>query len=310
MRAAVLAGALLLAGCVTESGPYDPDFPLYLLGSIDVSGGEIHCGFLGGSGDGVAGAAGYLYFIDYAQGYLKAEVPVGGPISDVASTTDGGYAVAAASDSLYYVSDQTYAVHDPLPMGGTAAFLFSTWSTMYVLRTDGSVVSVDVTTSPWSVSGQQQTGVSSVQAAAVDPERSSLFVAVEGSLYRLSVPAFDVVAQGETSVQALDLCAPGGGSVYLLPEGSSRIWKMSAGTCAKLSELPLPAVGTSLGAMASAGYLYAGCEGRGLLVLESSTGTVVGQYGGISAPGDISVSTDGARALIGIPYDCKVQMLN
>lgn len=310
MRAAVLAGALLLAGCVTESGPYQPGFPLYLLGSVDVPGGEIHCAFLGGSGDGVAGAAGNLYFIDYAQGYLRAEVPVGGPISDVASTADGGYAAAAASDSLHYVSDQTYLAHDPLPVGGTAAFLFSTWSTMYVLRTDGKVLSVDVTTSPWSVGGEQETGVAGVKAAAFDPDHSSLFVASSSTLYKLSVPSFEVLAQNDISLEAIDLCAPGNDRVYLMPEGSNRIWEMSAGTCAKLSELPLPGVGTSLGAMPSGSHVYAGCEGRGLLVLESSTGTVVGQYGGISAPGDVSVSTDGARALIGLPYDCKVQMLN
>ncbi|MCP4648012.1 MAG: hypothetical protein GY852_09825, partial [bacterium] len=106
--------SLLLFACESAGPSINSEFPVFMLQCVNTGGPPTACDFLGGDGDGLAAANTYLYFIDRDAGYVKAEVALGVPVTDVGSSPEGGYGLAIAGNVLYVVSNDIYTVHEQI----------------------------------------------------------------------------------------------------------------------------------------------------------------------------------------------------
>ena len=298
---AAFLGAMA-AGCGTTGPDLSVDFPAFLLQDIDCSslGPPVQGCFIGSSQDGVLAAGGYLCFIDHDMGFILDTLGLGYPINDVAATADGGYAMAVSDALFHYASNDTYQSHDPLVLGPSspAWFLLARpqGGTAWVVHQDGTVTVVN--TLSWSVSGSYPTDVSSATAAAAGPDGTAIFVADEydGIIRKLETSSFTTVAECGTSGVVHDM-ETGPDGVYAAVGCGSEAWVIDFGTGQHDDTIYLPEAATSIEPTPDGEYVFAGCPGYGIAVVNREGRVEAGllDYG---VPDDIRISSDGHRGLL------------
>jgi hypothetical protein len=309
--AACLSAVLLAAGCGDPAGPsFDVDFPFFYLQDIDVAGAPGNACFLGQSGDAVACAGTRLYFIDYGQGYVRADVDLGYPIECCATTAEGGYGLAVSGQLLFYVSDETYLVHEPVLLPGEARIIVTkpTSNIVWVVCDGGWIATVSTVT--WQVTAWTATDVSDPVQAVVSADGASMFVAdaADSTVRKLGSSTFQTQAVQEIPGGATDLCSSPYSGVYASSASLPEIWHLDQGTGLHDYTVPIPAWAAAIAVTPDDAYLYAGCPGEGTAVVDME-GFLEASSSGFGDAGDISVSGDGQRAVICSPSLMKVFIL-
>jgi len=301
----VLTAAVLV---LTACGPTDPvisvDFPFYFLQDIDVSGISSNSCFLKAGGDGIA-SADSLYFIDYQNGFLRAKVYLEGyPIEDVGATAEGGYALGLCGNLLFYVSNSTYTVHEPVALSSYGRFILTdptggSWH-LYSIGTDGTVTTISSLS--WDViSVIQVPGLTDPAGAVITADGSSIFIADRGDDTVKKISASNpgtVLTESDIPGGIADIYAGGGGLVYVAPDSIEAIWGIDTGTGLHYSTYPLDAPAVSVAVTPDDKYIYAGFSGAGVTVINAQNlevEAIATQYG---TPYDISIDPGGGRAIL------------
>jgi len=298
------AVTLILTGC----GPTDPvisiEFPFYFLQDIDVSGLPSECCFLKAGGDGIA-SADSLYFIDYQNGYIKAKDYLQGyTIEDVGATAEGGYALGLCGNLLFYVSNSTYTVHEPVVLSSYGRFILTdptggSWH-MYSIGTDGSVTTISSLS--WDVvSVTQVPGLIDPVGAVITADGSSIFIADRGDDTVKKISASDpgtVLTECEIPGGIADIYAGGGSLVYVAPDSIEAIWGIDTGTGLHYSTYPLESSAVSVAVTPDDHYIYAGFSGAGVTVINAQNLEVEASATQYGTPFDISIDAGGGRAIL------------
>jgi hypothetical protein len=300
---AVLAGLLVL-GCGTTNPTITADFPFFFLQDVDVSGIPEHCCYLSSGGDGVAGADS-LYFIDYQNGFVRARVSVEGyTIEDVGATADGGYGLALCGNLLYYVSNDTYTVHSPVPLSSYGVFILTNptggnWH-LYSVGLSGTITTINSLS--WDVTAVDTvTGLQDPVAAVITADGSSIFIA-DGSddtikMISTSNPG-TVTAQCTVPGGVADLYAGPGNLIYAAADSLSAIWGIDTGTGQHFSTYPLDSPAVSVAVTPDDNYLFVGFSGSGVSVINTQNLDVEATSTSYGTPHDIAINADGNRAII------------
>ena len=298
--------ALIL--CLTGCGPTDPvisiDFPFYFLQDIDVSGVPSDCCFLEAGDDGIA-AADSLYFLDYFDGYTRAKVYLQGyPIEDVGATAEGGYALGLCGNLLFYVSDGTYTVHDPVPLSSYGRFILTnptggSWH-LFSVGSDGTLTTINY--SSWDVTDVTQVpGLTDPVGAVITSDGSAIFIADGGDDTVKKIATSNpgtVLAECDVPGGIADIYAGGGSLVYVAPDSISAIWGIDTGTGQHYSTYPLVAPAVSVAVTPDDHYIYAGFSGAGVSVINTQNLEVEASATEYGTPYDIAIDGSGHRALL------------
>jgi hypothetical protein len=106
-----------------------------------------------------------------------------------------------------------------------------------------------------------------------------------------------------------DMCASPAGGVFAAPSELYEAWHFDQSTGLRDFSVPLPGIPECLAATPDSEYLFAGCAGHGLVVVDMS-GNVEAQTESWGLPSDIAVSGDGQRALYCAPELLKLVMVS
>lgn len=303
--------ALLLSGCEDYDVPASIDFPFFFLQDVDCVEAPDACVFLDETGSAIACAGSTLYFLDYSQGYVLNSIDLGDQLSCCAASSEGGYAAAASGVQLFYVSEGTYAEHDPVLLSAPAAFMLTKpyGTVIYVVCTDGSVSTVS-TVGDWYEVSNTDTSVDSPGAAAIDEDGSALFVfdAADSTVKKLSTNGFGLLAEQEVPCAVSDICTAPGGGVFAAPSELYEAWHISRSSGLHDYSVPLPGRPECLAVTSDGAYLYAVCAGTGIAVVDMD-GEVEAQTGSYGQPSDVAVSGSGQRALFCCPDLMKLIMV-
>jgi hypothetical protein len=301
----------LLTGCETTGPSFENDYPVYYLQNIDVAGAPVACDFFGTEGDGIAGAGTHLYFIDRDLGYVRADIDLGQPVDDVATTSEGGYAAAVCGTLLYYVSNEIYFVNDAvvLPVNGIFVLAKPGASILYVVGSDGTVATVE--TVNWTVSGTHSTDVASPTAAAVSSDGQALFVAdgADSTVKKLSTASFEVLAECPVEGGTADLYAGSGSSIWAAPASKAELWTINVSSGLHDGTYQLPSLPVSVAVMSNGLYAFAGVPGHGTVVVDTQSGEVEMTVGDYGTPDDIAILGSGARSLLCVGERYEVYVL-
>ena len=302
---------MVLVGCDPASPSFYYDYPISYLQNISTSGTPVACDFFGTAGDGLAGSGTHLYFIDSDVGYVLADIDLGQPINDVTTTAEGGFGVAVCSTLLYYVSNDTYVVHNAvvLPVDGIFVVTKPQSNTLYVIGSDGTVVEVE--TINWTVSATHTTGLTSPAAAAVSSDGQALFVAdgADNTVKKLSTSSFEIQAECPVEGGVADLYAGSGSSIWAAPAQKSELWTINLGSGLHDGTYQLPSYPVSVAVMSSGLYVFAGCPGYGTVVIDTQTGDTEMTVSDYGTPDDIAILGSGDRSLLCVAERFEVYVL-
>ncbi len=311
ITAAVLT-ALMSSGCGTTGPSFTVDFPFFFLQDIDCTASPVACTFTEDDGDGLACVGSSLFFLDRDQGYVLAEVDLGSPLSCCTASSEGGYAAAASGLQFFWVSNGTYVAHDPILLSAPAAFMLTKpyGTVIYVVCTDGSISTVS-TVGDWYEISNTETAVTQPSAAALTVDGTAIFVAdaADSSVKVLDPSGFGLLSEQQMSSPINDMCASPEGGVFAAPSALYEAWHFDQSTGLRDFSVPLPGIPECLAATPDAGYLFAGCAGHGIVVVDMS-GNVEAQTESWGLPSDIAVSGDGQRALYCAPELLKLVMVS
>jgi DNA-binding beta-propeller fold protein YncE len=302
--AASAAIITLYSGCGVTGPDMSVEFPFYFLQDVSTGTIPMHCCYLKSGDDGVA-ATDSLYFIDYQQGYCLARIGLQGyTVEDVAATAEGGYAMALCGNLLFYVSDGTYVVHNPVVLGSYGRFLLTdptggSWH-VYSIGSNGTIITVN--TQSWDVVAVDTvSGLNDPVAAAITADGSAIFVADAGddTIKRISTGNLGTVtAECEVPGGISDLYAGPGNLVYAAPDSLSQIWGIDTGTGQHYSTYETPGPALSVAVTPDDGYIYVALQTSGLSVIDAQSGEVEASSPSYGTVYDMAVNGSGNRALI------------
>ena len=303
MKTALLAIAsaiLMLSAACDSSGPsINSDFPAFYLQDVTTAAPPTSCGFLGGNGDIIAGAGNYVYFVDADQGYARAEMSLGVPVTDVAGSPEGGYGLALSGNVLYVISNDIYTVYTQilLPQAGSFVIPRPSSTSVFVLCTDGTLVKIE--TVGWTITKAGPTDLSSPVAAAMGSSGEYLFAAdSDGKVYKISTSDFSTAAQTTVDGGVNGMCPTPLGEVFLSPDGTSEVWAIDCGTGQHTRTFSVPATPTALAVTGEGKYLYASVPGYGFAVVNTTDNTIEAVIDSFGDPSDIAVNSQSTRAVI------------
>ena len=301
---AAVTAIVLSTGCGVTNPDLSLEFPFYLLQDISTPAIPVSCCYLKSGDDGVAGADS-LYFVDYQDGYCLAVVGVQGyTIEDVGATAEGGYALALCGNLLFYVSDGTYIVHNPVALNSYGRFILTqpqggSWH-LYSIGADGSVTTVN--SQSWDVvSVDQVSGLDDPVAAVITANGQHIFIAdgSDNTVKKVSIADLtSVVAECHVPGGVSDMYAGPGNLIYAAPDSLSEIWGIDTGTGQHYSTYQIQSPAVSVAVTPDDHYLYAGYQGDGISVISTETGdeeVFSTSYGTIT---DIAVNGSGSRAML------------
>lgn len=315
-RSAALFLLLLVPEACGPTGPnLDVDFPVFALQDIDCSamGGPTACDFIGSAQDGIFIAGSHLCFVDHDMGYVLAAVDVGYPLNDVAATADGGYAIAVSDALFHYVSNDTYAGHEPLALGvsSPAVFLLARpqGGSAYVIHQDGSVTVIN--TLSWTVSENHPTDVVSPEAAAISSDGTAVFVAdaSDGTIKKLETTSFGTVSECGTGGSVFDMEPGPDDRIYAAVGCANEVWIIDVGTGQHYDTVNLPGTAVSAEVTPDGLYVFAGCPGYGMVVVDTADGSVEATIADYGVPDDMGISPNGHRALLCVESALEVYVL-
>lgn len=294
-----LALLLVMAACDSTGPSINSDFPAFYLQDITTGALPTSCCFLGGDGDILAGAGTYLFFVDSDNGYVRAEVSLGVPVTDVAGSPEGGYGLAVSGNVLYVVSNDIYTIHSQvvLPQVGSFVVPKPNSTVVFVLCADGTLAKVE--TVGWSITKVGQTDCASPVAAALGTSGDYLFAADEdGTVYKISTSDFSTAAQTTVENGVNGMCSTPLGEVFVSPGGTSEVWAIDCGTGQHSRSFSVPGSPTALAVTGSGKYLYATVPGYGFAVVNTTDNSIEAVIDSFGDPVDIAVNTQTTRAVL------------
>ncbi|MDM7992062.1 MAG: WD40 repeat domain-containing protein [Candidatus Fermentibacter sp.] len=304
---------LLAPGCGTTGPSFTVDFPFFYLQDVDCGNTPTVCAFMSDGGDGLACAGSDLYFLDHGQGYVLAKVDLGVPLSCCTASSEGGFAAAASGLQFFYVSDETYAEHDPILLDAPASFLLTKpyGTVIYAVCADGSVSTVSTVGTQWSQISNDPTGVGQPSAAAITSDGSVIFVAdaADSTIKALDPSGFGTLAEAYVGCPVADMCASPAGGAFAAPSDLPEVWHLDQSTGLHDYTVGLPGTPECIAVTPDAQYIFAGCTGHGIVVVDMQ-GEIQAQTGSYGQPSDIAVSGDGQRALYCSPDLMKLLMVS
>ncbi len=300
----VLVTIFIGTGCGTTGPVITTDFPFFFLQDVDVSGIPEDCCYLKGGGDGVAGADS-LYFIDYQNGYCRAKVYLQGyPIEDVGATAEGGYALALCGNLLFYVSNDTYTVHDPIPLSSFGSFILTNptggnWH-LYSVGSNGTITTISSLS--WDVTAVDTvSGLIEPVAAVITADGSSIFIAdgYDNTVKKISTSNLGTVtAECKVACGINDLYAGSGNLIYVALDSLNEIWGIDTGTGQHYSTYPISSPAVSVAVTPDDHYIYVGFQGSGLTVINAQNLNVEASSVSYGTPHDIAINPNGNRAIL------------
>ncbi|MEA3265885.1 MAG: hypothetical protein U9P42_02935 [Candidatus Fermentibacteria bacterium] len=291
--------ALLIAACDSTGPSINSEFPAFMLQSINTGGPPTACDFLGGDGDGLAAANTYLYFIDRDAGYVKAEVALGVPITDVGSSPEGGYGLAIGGNVLYVVSNDIYTVHKQVLLAEVGSFIVPRPSStiIFVVCTDGTLIKVE--TVGWTITKSGPTEATDPVAAALGTSGDYIFIAdSDGKVYKISTNDYSTVAETTVDGGVNGMCSTPLNEVFVSPDGKSEVWAIDCGTGQHSRTFSVPYPATALAVTSNGKYIYAAVPGHGFAIVNTVDNTVEAVIGSYGDPVDIAINDQITRALL------------
>lgn len=289
---------LLISACDSTGPSINSEFPAFMLQCVNTGGPPTACDFLGGSGDGLAAAGSYLYFIDRDAGYVKAEVALGVPVTDVGSSPEGGYGLAIGGNVLYVISNDIYTVHQQVLLPEVGSFIIPRPSStvIFVLCADGTLVKVE--TVGWTITSGSTDATDPV-AAALGTSGDYLFAAdSDGKVYKISTSDFSTVAETTVDGGVNGMCSTVLGEVFVSPEGKSEVWAIDCGTGQHSRTFSVPYPAAALAITSSGKYFYATVPGHGFAVVNTVDNTVEAVISSYGDPVDMAINNQTTRALL------------
>lgn len=301
----VASVAALVTGCGVTSPDMSMDFPFYFLQDVSTASAPVHCCYLGPGHDGVA-ASDSLYFLDYRYGYCLARVDLQGyTVEDLCATSDGGYAAVLCGNLLFYVSDGTYVVHEPVTLGSYGSLLLAPPPKgslhLYSLGSGGIVTTVN--TQSWDVvSVDTIPGLSKPVAAAISSDGTAMFIADgdDDTVKKISTgnPG-TVLAECHVPGGISCMCGGHGNLVYASLDSLDQVWGIDVGTGKHYSTLQAPGRAVSMAVTPDEKYIYvAGGNGGGLTVVNLREGDVEVSTDSYGVVADVAINGSGDRALL------------
>ncbi|OPL20126.1 MAG: hypothetical protein AVO35_01345 [Candidatus Aegiribacteria sp. MLS_C] len=305
LKALTLSSVMILPlGCGVTGPDMSVDFPFYFLQDVSTATLPMHCCYLGSGDDGVA-ASDSVYFIDYQQGYCLAKVGVQGySVEDVAATAEGGYAMALCGNLLFYISDGTYVVHDPVPLGSYGRFLLTdpvggSWH-VYSVGADGTITTIN--TQSWDVVAvDDPPDLEDPVAAAISAGGTAIFVAdgSDDTIRKISTGDLGtVVAECHVPGGVADMYAGAGNLVYAAADSLSEIWAVDTGSCQPYETYDISSPALAVAVTPDGGYIYIAHQSGGLTVISAENGEVEASSSSYGTVYDMAVNGSGSRTLI------------
>ena len=291
--------SFLIVACDSTGVSINSEFPAFMLQAVNTGGPPTACDFLGGTGDGLAAAGTYLYFVDRDAGYVKADVALGVPIADVGSSPEGGYGLAVGGNVLYVVSNDIYTVHQQVLLPEVGSFIVPRPSstTVFVVCADGTLVKVE--TVGWTITKSGPTDATDPAAAALGISGNYIFIAdSDGKVYKISTSDFSTVAETTVDGGVNGMCSTVLGEVFVSPEGRSEVWAIDCGTGQHSRTFNVPYPATALAVTSNGKYFYATVPGHGFAVVNTVDNTVEAVIGSFGDPVDMAINNQTTRALL------------
>ncbi|MCK5036497.1 MAG: hypothetical protein KAS73_11430 [Candidatus Sabulitectum sp.] len=290
---------LLMAACDSTGISMNSEFPAFMLQCVNTGGPPTACDFLGGSGDGLAAANTYLYFVDRDAGYAKAEVSLGVPITDVSSSPEGGYGLAIGGNVLYVVSNEIYTVYKQVLLAEVGSFIVPRPSStvIFVVCTDGTLVKVE--TVGWTITKSGSTEATDPVAAALGTSGDYIFIAdSDGKVYKISTSDYSTVAETTVDGGVNGMCSTPLNEVFVSPEGKSEVWAIDCGTGQHSRTFSVPYPATALAVTSNGKYIYAAIPGHGFAIVNTLDNIVEALISSYGDPVDIAINNQITRALL------------
>ena len=291
--------SLLFIACDPSAPPISSEFPAFNLQAVNTGGSPTACDFLGGDGDGLAAANTYLYFVDRDNGYVKAEVSLGVPVTDVGSSPEGGYGLALGGNVLYVVSNEIYTVHKQIRLPEVGSFIVPRPSStvVFVVCADGTLVIIE--TVNWTITKRGATSAVDPVAAALGTGGDYIFIAdSNGKVYKISTNDFSTAAETTIEGGVNGMCSTPFNEVFISPEGRNEVWAIDCGTGQHSRTFTVPYEASALAITSDGKYLYASVPGYGFTVVNTVDNTVEATISGFGDPVDIAINNQTTRALL------------
>jgi len=303
----VIAVAVMVlsgTGCGITSPIISADFPFYFLQDITVPTTPLHCCYLKDGGDGIA-SVDSLYFVDYENGYCLARVYLEGyMVEDVGATAEGGYALALCGNLLFYVSNGTYIVHNPVALTSYGRFILTepvggSWH-LYSVGANGTITTIN--SQSWDVTAVDSVaGLQDPVAAVITADGSAVFIAdgQDNTIKKISTDDFSTVLT-ECAVPGgiNDLYAGSGNLVYAAPDSLSEIWGIDTGTGQHYSTYPISSPAMAVAVTPDGHYLFVAHESSGVSVINTQNNDVEATTSGHGTVYDIAINPNGNRTLL------------
>lgn len=295
----ITAISLVFLACESTGPSISSDFPAFILQDVTTGQPPTSCDFLGGTGDGLAAAGTYLYFIDREAGYVRAEVPLGVPISDVSSSPEGGYGLAIGGNVMYVISNEIYTVHQQIVLPEVGSFIVPKPSStqVFVVCADGSLAKIQ--TSDWSILKADATSASDPVAAALSSDGSYIFIAdANGKVYKISTVDFSTAAETTVDNGVNGMCSTSLNEVFVSPEGENEVWAIDCGTGLHSRTFSLSYPASALAITSSGKYLYATMPGHGFAIVNTVDNSIEAEITSYGDPVDMAINEQTTRALL------------
>jgi hypothetical protein len=301
---AVAVTVLSGTGCGITNPVISADFPFYFLQDIGVPTTPFHCCYLKDGGDGIA-AVDSLYFVDYENGYCLARVYLEGyTVEDVGATAEGGYAIALCGNLLFYVSNSTYIVHNPVALSSYGRFILTepvggSWH-LYSIGANGTITTVN--SQSWDVTAiDSVSGLVDPVAAAITADGTAIFVAdgYDNTIKKISTGDLStIVAECAVPGGVNDLYAGSGSLIYAAPDSLSQIWGIDTGTGQHYSTYPIYYPAIAVAVTPDGHYLFVAYENSGVSVINTQNNDVEATTSGHGTVYDIAINPNGNRSLL------------
>ncbi len=289
-------------GCGITNPDMTADFPFYFLQDISVSGIPMHCCYLNDGKDGVV-AVDSLYFVDYQNGYCLARVGLQGySVEDVGATAEGGYALALCGNLLFYISNSTYIVHNPVALSSFGRFILTdpTGGSWHLFSVGGNGTITTINSQSWDVTAVDSvSGLQDPAAAVITADGSAIFIADGNSIKKISTGNLSTVVTECTVPGGVnDLYAGPGNLVYAAPDSLSEIWGIDTGTGQHYSTYPISSPAISVAVTPDNHYIFVGHKTSGISVINAENNDVEASSSSYGTVYDIAVNGTGNRSLL------------
>ncbi len=291
-------------GCGITSPDFSADFPFYFLQDITVPGVPRSCSYLRDGGDGIA-AVDSLYFVDYENGYCLARVYLEGySVEDVGATAEGGYALALCGNLLFYVSNSTYIVHNPVSLSSYGRFILTepvggNWH-IFSVGANGTIITIN--SQSWDVTAVDSvSGLQDPVAAAITADGSAIFIAdgYDNTIKKISTGNLStVVTECAVPGGINDLYAGSGNLVYAAPDSLSEIWGIDTGTGQRYSTYPISSPAIAVAVTPDDHYIFVAHKSSGVSVINAQNNDVEATTSGHGTVYDIAINPNGNRSLL------------